>query len=75
MKCTLVTCESPNSARKVEEMDTAATISGTAARKDANTNANTASAPRAPMSVSSRTPGPSSAEPADSAWMPVSSTS
>ena len=56
-------------------MDTAAISSGSSARKDPNTNASTASAPAAPISVSASTPGPlvslpacSSASPVAAAW-------
>jgi hypothetical protein len=40
-------------------IDAIAIISGTIARKDANTNASTSSAPKPPIKASRSTPGPS----------------
>lgn|SRR5215207_12616 len=50
-------------ARKVPRMETAATSSGTNARKEPNTNASTTRDPKAPTSVSRRTPAFSSDAP------------
>src|SRR5438067_11172263 len=76
----LVTYVSPSVTRSVVTMDTPAISRGRSARNDPNTNPNTASAPAAPNSVSTRTPGPlvfppvdSSARPVTDAWNPAGS--
>ena len=56
-------------------IETAAITIGTSARNDANTKTRTASAPVAPMSVSTSTLGPSVSPPADSRPYDVSPTS
>ena len=55
---TSVTRASPPMNRKLTGIAIAAMTSGTSARNDANTNASTIRAPRAPNTVSASTPGP-----------------
>ncbi len=72
---TAVKCVSPPSARKVVRIEIPAITSGTNARKLANTNASTTSAPSAPSIASATTPAPLPAGlPVVSACIPVTRT-
>jgi hypothetical protein len=63
----VATWVSPSSSRNVVMIDANAIRSGTTARKDANTNASTASAPSAPSAASRSRPGPPESWPLSSA--------
>ena len=74
MKETSVRVVRPRITSRVVRMETAATASGTSARKEAKTRASTTSAPTAATRVSRRTPGPLLSPPDSSACRPVVAT-
>src|ERR1700731_2664025 len=74
MNETGVRYDSPNSNKKVVRIDTAATINGNRARKEAKTNASTANAPSPATIVSTSTLGPFVEPPELKAAMPVTPT-
>jgi hypothetical protein len=72
MKETFANVVIPSTTSSVVRIETAAIRSGRKASIDANTNASTASEPAAPISVSTKTPGPLLFAPLASWFRPVS---